>query len=177
MSFYKELFLPCLLFFTLSTAGQQSTFPQSWLGNWKGELLWYKTGKPEPQKVNMELRIQPGDSAGTFTWQLIYGTANEDNRPYTLLPKDTTKAHWVIDENNGIVLDQFLVGNKFCGSFTVQNATILNNYWLDDGKMYVEFFSYTGKPLTTTGKGNEESPFVDSYRITGYQKAVLQRTK
>lgn len=156
---------------------QPSSFPKNWVGNWKGELQWFKTGQPEPQKVNMELRIQPADSANKFTWQIIYGSASQDNRPYILIPKDSTGIHWAIDENNGIVLDQFWVAGKFCGAFTVMNNTIVNNYWMENDKLMIEFYSISAKPITTTGNGTDESPSVDSYKIGSYQKAILQRSK
>jgi hypothetical protein len=162
-------------FISFSATCQSTLFPQSWIGNWKGELQWYKTGKTEPQKVNMELRIQTTDIPGTFTWQIIYGSATEDNRPYTLIAKDSTKTHWVIDENNGIVLDQYWIGNKFCGAFTVMDKTIVNNYWMENDKLMVEFYGIGAKPITTTGKGTEESPAVDSYKIGSYQKAILTK--
>lgn len=163
--------------FSLAAASQSNSFPQSWEGNWKGELSWYKTGKNDPQQVKMELRIHPADSSTTWTWQIIYGTETEDNRPYQLIAKDSTKTHWLIDERNGIVLDQFWVGNKFCGAFTVMGNTIINNYWLENDNLMVEFFNIGKQPIATTGKGTEESPAVDSYAVRSYQKAVLQRTK
>lgn len=121
----------------------------------------------------MELRIQKTDTA--WTWQLIYGGETNDNRPYILLPRDTTGVHWVIDELNGIVLDQYWVGDQFVGTFSVMNSTILNNCHMENGKMIVEFFSYPTKPIATTGFGTEDSPKVDSYRISSYQKAILER--
>ncbi|MGB3005422.1 MAG: hypothetical protein WBC06_02860 [Chitinophagaceae bacterium] len=173
-----KLFLFLVGFFiTVYSSAQKNSFPGSWIGNWKGELQWYKTGKPDPQKVNMELRIMPGDSIGQYTWQIIYGSITEDNRPYILKAKDAANGHWVIDELNGIVLDQFWVGNKFCGAFTVKTSTIFNNYWIEKGKLMVEFFSIGAKPLLTTGKGTEDSPPVDSYKVGSYQKAVLTRQK
>jgi hypothetical protein len=57
------------------------------------------------------------------------------------------------------------------------NSTIFNNYQIKNGKLAVEFFSISAKPVATTGKGNEEAPFVDSYGIKSYQKAVLSRVK
>jgi hypothetical protein len=172
----KALLLLLVLGFFIHTAnGQSASFPEKWVGNWKGELQWFKTGKPEPQKVMMELRIQPADSVRKYTWQILYGSATQDNRPYTLLAKDTSGIHWVIDENNGIVLDQYWVAGKFCGAFTVMNNTIVNNYWMEDDKLMVEFFSISAKAVTTTGNGTEESPKVDSYKIGSYQKAVLTR--
>jgi hypothetical protein len=88
------------------------SFPQSFIGHWKGTLEWYQSGKQEPQKVTMQLIIRPADTAGQYTWQLIYGERGEDNRPYLLKPVDSAKGHWVVDERNGILLDAYLVGNK-----------------------------------------------------------------
>lgn len=171
----RFLFVCFLFSVSMVAKGQQRSFPNNWVGHWKGELNWYKTGNEVPQKVAMELHIQPADSFGHFTWQLIYGSSSEDNRPYELQAIDKAKGHWVIDEKNGIVLDQFFVANKFCGAFTINNTTIVNNYWIENEKLMVEFFTLAAKPITTTGKGTEEIPLVDSYRIGGYQKAILTR--
>lgn len=159
---------------SIGAKSQSGSFPQSWMGNWKGELLWYKGTAKEPQKVVMELRIHPDDS-NRFSWQIIYGNETLDKRPYTLIAKDTAKGHWLIDENNGIVLDEFWIANKFCGAFTVQKSTIINNYWIENGKLFAEFYSLSAKPIATTGKGTEESPSVDSYKIGTYQIATLSR--
>ncbi len=168
--------IAALLIYTSSFA-QNRSFPKSWEGEWKGELSWYKTGAKEPQKVNIEIRIRPADSINTWSWQIIYGSETEDSRPYKLVMKDSIGVHWVIDENNGIVLDQYWVADKFCGAFTVMNSTIVNNYWMEDNKLIVEFYSISAKPISTSGKGTEESPAVDSYKVGSYQKAVLLRTK
>lgn len=54
-------------------------FPGSFVGNWKGEMVWSKPGKNIPETFVMELRIQPSkDSAGQFTWNIIYGSENKD---------------------------------------------------------------------------------------------------
>lgn len=125
----------------------------------------------------MELRLLPGDSAGNWTWQIIYGSETQDNRAYRLIRKDTTGIHWAIDELNGIILDQYWVAGKFCGAFTVQNSTIINNYWMENGKLMVEFYSISAKPVNITGNGTEESPAVNSYKVGSYQKAILQKIK
>ena len=124
----------------------------------------------------MELHIQPSkDSLYQFTWHIIYGKPSEDSRPYILKAVDTVKGHWVIDERNGIMLDQYWKGGKFSGAFTVGGTTILNSYWLENGNLHMEFYSYPAKAKTTTGNGTEESPKVDSYHIKSYQQAVLRK--
>ncbi|MBI5857907.1 MAG: hypothetical protein HZB42_09725 [Sphingobacteriales bacterium] len=168
--------LPAFITSLLCNA-QKNLFPESWEGDWKGELQWYRTGNDTARKVNMELHIHKADSANTWTWQMVYGSASEDNRPYKLIRKDTSGTHWVIDELNGIMLDQYWVANKFSGAFTVQNATIINSYWIENGRLVVEFYSISAKPVSTTGNGTEESPSVDSYMVGSYQKAILTKVK
>ena len=169
-----------IVFFVLVSniaISQPDPFPEKWVGDWTGELLWYKMGNAEPRKVNMELRIHPADSTDTYTWQLIYGSKEEDYRPYILKPVNKAEGHWLIDELSGIKLDQYWIGNKFSGAFTVQHSTIINSYWIEKDKLYVEFFNIGAKPMTTTGNGTDEVPYVDSYKLGSYQKAVLTRSK
>ena len=159
------------------TALPAQEFPKDFIGHWQGELLWYQTGKKQPQRVMMQLVIKPADTAGQYTWQLIYGEKNADNRPYILKPVDTAKGHWVIDEKNGILLDQYWIGNRFAGSFTVQTSTIFNSYWIENGDLMVEFYGISAKPVSTTGHGTEDSPTVNSYATRTYQKGILKKKK
>lgn len=158
-------------------APAQQGFPAAFTGHWQGILYWYQTGKATPQKVKMQLIIQPTDTANTYTWQIIYGDKNEDNRPYTLKAVDTARGHWQVNENNGIVLDQYFVGNRFTSAFTVQNATIVDSYWREGNTLVAEFYSITAKPVNTTGSGTDDSPKVDSYATRSYQKAIMKRVK
>ena len=161
---------------TRANAKCDEVFPKCFIGNWKGKLQWMIAGKPT-QTFTMQLRIQSTDAANQFTWQIIYGDDNKDNRPYILKPLDTAKGYWIIDENNGIVLDSYVHGNTVHGAFTVQGNTIVDNYTIENGKMKVEFFSIKLGDKKQSGKGTEESPFVDSYRISSYQIGVLTRVK
>ena len=175
MSARTGLFLLITLFIANPGSAQPSTFPANWAGNWKGELRWYSAKKTAPQNVMMELRIRKEDTSSHYSWQLVYGADNRDNRPYSLIPIDSASGHWAVDEHNGIVIDQFWVGDKFCSAFKVQQTTIVNNYWLEGDKMVVEFCSFSAKPVSTTGAGTDESPLVESYRVTGFQRAILAR--
>jgi hypothetical protein len=153
-----------------------NSFPACFIGNWKGKLQWMVAGKAT-QTFTMRLRIQPTDSANQYTWQIIYGDAGKDNRPYILKPIDTAKGHWVVDERDGIMLDSYVHGNSLHGAFTVQGNTIVDNYTIENGKMRVEFFSIKLGDKKQSGKGTEETPFVDSYKISSYQTGVLTRVK
>lgn len=174
----KTLMLLCcfLLYSDLLQAQQSNDDIQNFCGHWKGVLEWNRPGKPM-QKFSMQLKISKTDSAGIYDWQIIYGDSGKDVRPYTLKQINTTAGHWVIDENNGIVLDNYFIGNCLTGSFSVMGNTIVNNYCLENNKLNIEFVSMKLADKKTSGKGTEDSPSVDSYRITGLQKGSLVKLK
>lgn len=166
-----------LLFLLVTCGARAQEFPADFTGHWEGELEWFQPGKKMPKKVKMQLIILPSDSANIYSWNLIYGEKNEDNRPYLLKRVDTSQFHWIIDERNGIVLDYYWIGKHFTGTFTVQSSTIFNQFYLNGNNLVAEFYSITAKPISTTGKGNEDIPFVNSYAARAYQKAILQKKK
>jgi hypothetical protein len=174
----KQLFF-ILLFLNIAWEGlaqKNKIFPQQFIGKWKGELQWMVAGKPT-QKFKMQLNILPTDSANQYTWQIIYGDAGKDNRPYILKAIDTAKGHWIVDERDGIILDSYVHGNCIHGAFTVQGNTIVDNYCVTGNKMNVEFFSIKLADKKQSGKGTDEVPFVDSYRVGSYQMGVLTKLK
>ena len=179
---YMQSLLVVLLFLTgvATVAAQQAkstndpAFPANFIGRWKGKLQWMMPGKPA-QEFSMQLIVQPTDSSGQYTWQIIYGDQGKDNRPYLLRQGDTSKAQWVIDEGDGILLSSYVLGNAIHGAFTVQQSTIVDSYRVEGDTMFVEFFNIKLADKQTSGKGTEETPFVDSYRVGSYQQGVLER--
>jgi hypothetical protein len=169
----RKIFLSIFLISGFFSSGQQ--FPQDFVGHWEGELQWFNTGKKEPQKVKMQLIVKPADTLGHYTWQLVYGENNTDNRPYILKPVDTASGHWLIDEQNGIILHQYWAGGRFTSVFTVQKSTILSTCYLQNDSLVFEFFSYGAKPFETSGGTRDEIPEVGSYALKAVQKAVLKK--
>ena len=175
---YKIIFLFLLFAAGQSHAQKKSiTFPRSFTGHWKGKLNWVRTGKPT-QQFTMQLKIRPSANEGQYEWHISYGDSSRDERPYLLKPADDLHSdHWVIDERNGIILDNYVAGNCLQGSFTVLNNTIVNNYCIENGQMNVQFFAIKLGDKKTSGKGTDESPTVDSYRMTGYQYGMLEKVE
>lgn len=167
-----------LLFLLASlTAPAQKDFPASFVGHWKGELSWYRQGASAPRKFTMQLLVQPSDSADRYTWKIVYGDKGEDTRPYEMMAVDTATGHWVVDEKNGILLDQYFIGGKLYSAFSVGGTTIVNAYWRTGNGLAVEFASFPSKAVRTSGAGTEESPTVESYAVRSYQKGILTRVK
>ena len=168
-------FLTVVLLSLSSAAQTKVTFPTSFIGNWKGNLEWMVAGKPT-QTFAMQLEITAADTSNQYNWKIVYGDKQNDVRPYTLKPVDTAKGHWIIDEHNGILLDGYVHQNSFHGAFTVQSSTIVDNYSLENGRIKVEFYNIKLADKKQSGAGTEDSPFVDSYKISSYQVGFLERS-
>lgn len=172
----KFLWLGMLLFTTATAFSQKDTqpFPASFQGIWKGKLQWMMPSKPT-KEFTMQLHVLPTDSQGVYTWKIIYGDENEDSRPYVLKAVDSSKAKWVIDENNGIVLSSYFMGNSLTGAFTVMGNTIVDSYCLENNSINVSFTSIRLSDSTNTGLGTTESPTVVNYRVGSYQWGTLYK--
>ncbi len=165
-----------ILFFILTgLQAKAQRSPAEFIGHWEGQIQWFQTGKPEPKVFKMQLRVFPADTAGQYTWQLIYGDTNQDDRPYLLKAVDSVKGHWVVDEKNSILLDQYYTGNRLCGSFSVGKNQIANCYWREGDSLIVEFLTSSTDPVAVTGGVSEDIPEVKSFMVKGYQRAVLRR--
>lgn len=173
---YRFIALNFALFLFHHLASAQN-FPSDFIGTWQGELQWFQQGKPTPQKVNMQLAIQPTGMAGVYEWKLVYGDGGRDTRPYLLKQQDSAGIHWIIDEQNGILLDHYWFAGRFQGSFSVMQSTITNSFYIQGDSLVVEFISTSSEAVRTSGGEEKDIPLVRSYRVKSYQKAVLRKKK
>lgn len=164
-------------------AGQSADslfFPASWSGNWQGTLDIFNA-KGKIQSVNMRLEIHKIDSAGDgrYTFGLVYGSRQQDWRPYELVPVEPSKGLWRVDEKNSIVMESYLYGPKLLCWFAVQGNRILCAYEKrSDNEMWFEVYSGSETPVSSTGntrQGEEAIPEVKTYPFGVFQRAVLRR--
>lgn len=163
------------LFITSILSAQN--FPKSHEGTWKGELNIFAPKSDKPvQTIEMQLKITPLNDK-TWAWEIGYLVGEGDIRKYELIENDASKNEWQIDEKNGIILSQVLLGNRLVGSFSIENSLIINSYEFNEENITVEFYSTPLKSEEKTGEGTEASPFVYNHKIGNYQKAVLSKIK
>lgn len=161
----------------LLLSAQTDDFPAQWAGQWQGELV-ISTVRGEQQRLPMELHILPvADS--TFTFTIIYGEPTPDNtRPYLLYPVDRAKGRYVIDEQNEILLDNFLINGKFYSRFEVMGSLLLTTLEQQGEHLIYEIIAGPLEPIRMSGDttvNEEEIPPVGSYQINVQQRAVLSR--
>lgn len=152
-------------------------FPEDWVGNWAGKLYIHSPKRPKPMEIDMQLNIQPADSADQWTWEIIYKTdSTTDKRPYLLKSVDRDMGHYIIDELNDIVLDGYQRGNSFYSRFEVQKNLIEITYHYYGKELVFELLSGKNENPTLTGGTSDEIPEVKSYPVNVGQRAFLRRT-
>lgn len=148
-----------------------TSIPEAFFGSYKGTL---EITGANAQSVPMEFHLRRTDSTGIFDYTLIYGEgAQKDERLYTL--KEQGPNMFILDENNGILLDVVLADRSFYSFFEVQGnlwTTILT--FGNDQMIWKAIFGTTG----TKRKSQSDPPDsveVLSYPIKGVQEAVLNK--
>ena len=156
------------------------TFPAAWQGDWSGTLDIYN-GKGKVQSVAMTVEIHKIDTSkeGRYTFGLVYGSKEQDWRPYELVPVAPEKGQWKVDEKNSIAMESYLYGPKLLCWFVVQGSRILCTYEkTGDDTMVFEVMSGQEKEVSSTGntkQGEEDIPEVKTYPFSVFQRAVLRR--
>ena len=166
-----------IIFFLLTLSLQvfaQSQDPlQQWLGIWKGNLVIHSP-EGKKQEIPMQLHILSTDTIGRYAWTIIY---DKSPRNYTLIAKDAGKGLYVIDENNGIILENQLFANTFFSSFEVMDNLLTCSYRLEGEKIVFEIFSMNKKKALKTGNiPDKEIPEVTAYPSQVMQRAILTNT-
>lgn len=164
--------------------GSLNKFPDDWLGVWQGELEIY-SGQNLLQKVPMKMEHLATDSNDVYVWALIYGQ-NEamGRRDYRLLPVDKSRGHWMIDEQNSIILDAYVYENQLISNFSIidkdpqKNTNLISSYRLEGDHMVFEIMVFGGTPARKSGEteaNHEKIPQVYAHPVRGYQRAVLKK--
>ncbi len=159
---------------------QLSIFPESWAGNWNGTLdIFNGNGKVQSVEMTVEIHKIDTSSEGRYTFGLVYGSKEQDWRPYELVPVAPEKGVWKVDEKNSIAMESYLFGPKLLCWFTVQGSRILCTYEkTSDDTMVFEVISGTETAVSTTGntkQGEEEIPEVKTFPCSVFQRAVLKK--
>lgn len=166
------LFLLTLIGFQLSAQSDSLHFPQDFYGIYKGNLqITNARGK---QTIQMEFHLNPTDSIGKYQYMLVYiMDGNRQERKYNLLEKDASKGEYIVDENNGILLDAKLIDNTLFSMFEVQGSILTTTERFYKESMDFEITFANKAQQTKSGTEDEDATVVISYPISVLQKAHL----
>ncbi len=168
----QKLYFILLIFLPLCNYGQIS---KKWEGHYVGKLEIQSNGPTS--HYNMELIFKQLNDT-TYNWTIVYGEDSlRQERKYLLRKIDPH--HYVVDEQNGIVLSSNLIHNTFISVFEVQGNLIHATYTFKKNRVYFELTSSSARAETgniNPSSDNEETiPLVYSYATVTCQNAVLKK--
>ncbi len=153
----------------------QSSFPNSWEGNYKGELQIFGVDSIG-MKLTMLLDIAK-KSDSIYQWKITYKVNGKaDIRDYELLVVNKAKGIYKIDEKNSILINSYYRMGIFTSFFEVMNTFIIATYTKNNEDIIFEIISGNNKDPLITGDTRfkeEDIPEVKAYMINGRQKAIL----
>jgi hypothetical protein len=171
----KKLLLIAFLLVNISLFAQN--IPGDWLGSWYG-ILEIKNPKGTTYSLNMELHLQKTDTANNWSYTIVYDDGKQrDERRYNLAKSDSLPGLFIINENNGIILNEVQIGNRMFQRFEVMDNVIYGITTYEKGKITWELISDNQKFSMRSGNGDEDIPYVTTFLPTNYQRAVLTKKK
>ncbi len=166
--------LTFLCAFLLSAQSKSElSFPKDYFGNYKG-LLEIDT-PVGIREIPMELWLQPTDTVGKYRYVIVYGEGEKrQERKYHLVVKNENLGDYVIDENNGILLEAKVFENRLYSLFEVSGNLLTTFITFDKDQLLFEITVASREKALET-KENEEGTEVVSYPVVTRQRALLHK--
>lgn len=145
-------------------------------GRWLGTCDILLTGRTEPAiSVEIERITEPTGTPGEFTWTLIYRDASgEQVRPYVMRADPAVPGRYILDENNGILIANYLQGgNLLYSDFEVQGIRLRTRDLFKRNRYDFEIGIGATTPEISSDLG--DGFVVDSYRVLNTQKCTMRR--
>ncbi len=158
-----------------SAANVAADFPAAWNGVWKG-LTVNVAADGKREEIPMELHVLPLSQGRAHSWKILYGKdAAQTTRPYEIMPVDGDPNRFVVDEKNGLLIDNQLVGSVLYSQFMVTTNLVTTRFELKGDEMRVELlmFDLRAPRQSKLNGGNIE---VASYRFRSAQSGVLKKS-
>lgn len=174
MNCLRSFICLCLIALPFFAAAQENspTFPDSYFGIYKGDLeIFTERGN---YKIPMEFHMLPTDSLKTYTYTLVYGAdAERQERRYSLIETNGTNGKYIVDEHNGIVLDNKVIGNKMFSLFEVQGNLLTTFITFEEDHLLFEITFADKSNVRSSEVENQPENKVLSHPISTIQKGKL----
>jgi hypothetical protein len=164
-------------------------FPYDWLGSYEGKMLWY-AGNNKKAEISIRIEISITEDPNRLHWKTTYDSTaavpKKIVKDYFLISNDSLgKNYFILDENNGIFIDQILIDNTLYSSFEIlsdvqngrSNHLISVDRLVDKNQLYHEVISYKSPDRKSGDIGESKGYTIKSSSVINTQKAVLYRVK
>jgi hypothetical protein len=145
--------------------------PLAWTGTWSGPCLSDNTMGLAPEH-GMTLTIKPIAETPHFDFHIQY--TGEPVRRYELQLVNEKEGHYIVDEKNGIILDDFYKQGSLNSMFLINGRIFQSQWTLNGGVMNVRQTAYDGVNSRNSGGANS-IPAVLSFNILISEKCELKK--
>lgn len=150
--------------------------PASFVGTWDGSMKMYGGDGALGQEVPMRIEVEAAEPGGAQPFRLIYGDpATSPVRDYQMVPVEGEKNHFLHDEQNGILLDTYLVGDTLYSQFEIGNVRIDSRFRVEGDTLISEMTTFGVTASRDTRPSADDTTIVRSYPLRGVQIARLVR--
>jgi len=152
-------------------------FPQDWLGTYTGSLQAYRAGSNKnlyPSGVT--LSIAATADSNRWEWSSVYTMDGREpiEKKYFIIHPDTLgSSQYLMDEGNGIFINQHLYGNTFTGAYTVNDQFFTFTYTKIKEELLYELTVYNNSP--TESVEIEEGFEVGKIEMATVQKVYFRK--
>lgn len=154
----SSLYLPVLA---------QNSIPQDYLGEWEGTMYIMSKGKVR-DSVGIVFTAAATDDPHAWTWRTQYLSEKLPmTKDYILRLDDAENKVYLTDEGDGLVLYDYLFGNKLYSVFETSGFLLTSSYEFRENEIIFEVTS--GKALS------EEKKDVNNFSVLNVQRVVLHR--
>lgn len=149
------------------------SFPESNFGIYIG-MLQIQSAMGE-QRVPMEFHLKPTDTVGRYAYTLVYGTGEKkQERKYYLVESNKERGEYLIDENNGILLQAQHFNNRLYSMYAVAGNILTTFITFQENSMLFEI-TVASQEKAKDSKEESDGTEVSSYPIFTRQHATLYK--
>lgn len=164
--------LICISNILIAQETNNLNFPGDYFGVYTGTLNI--SSERGIQKIPMEFHLNTTDSIGKYKYVLVYGeNEKRQERNYFLIEKDAEKGNYIIDEDNGILLNAKVLDNKLYCLFEVEQSLLTTFITFEKDQLLFEIVYSNTSKKGLSGSENDSIPLVTSYPLHVIQKATL----
>lgn len=164
----------------LVTSLQAQTFPDDWIGNYAGNMIIGSLGRPN-DTIPVEFEFKTLEEDSVWSYAMTYhserfGTVIKDYK--IVAERIGSTQRFVLDENNGIVMELSLMDGTFYGMYEVMDQLFISTMRKTEDGIYFDLFggSVQNPTVTSAGEG-EEKVEATSHRTTFHQTVLLKPTE
>ncbi len=179
MKNFVLLALFCMATNLAALVGLASDAPFSrWTGTWKGacQLSPPYNGT---ERFDASLTVGKDEGANGVQWQLIYeasGNLPRQVRNYSMRPINASKGHYVVDENNGLLLDSFIDQDMIYSPFQINGKIITATYVLiGKNKMIMDMPTFDAIPVRKSCVTGNPNLCAESFGLRMTQRCNLEK--